>query len=308
MNTTLTIATRQSPLALWQADEVRRQLKKYHPQLDVQLKPMTTQGDRILDTSLRHTRGKGLFLKELEHALLTKEADIAVHSMKDVPALLPSGLTIETILPRSNPFDAFISNQYSKLSQFPDGAIIGTTSLRRQSQLLALRPNIQIEPLRGNINTRLDKLDQGQFDAIILAVAGIKRLALTQRKMQIFSAQQILPAPGQGVIGIECRIDDERVKSLLAPLHDVATGTVVRAERAVSEALNGGCQTPVSAFATLENPQEIYIRARVCSADGQKIFQGDIRGPQIQAFELGKTLAKELLEQGAQQILAKLSI
>lgn len=299
------IATRQSPLALWQAEYVKTQLETYHPQLEVELVPMVTKGDIILDTPLAKVGGKGLFVKELELAMLEHRADIAVHSMKDVPVDFPQGLGLVTICKREDPFDAFVSNQYASLDALPQGAIVGTSSLRRQCQLKAMRPDLVIKDLRGNVGTRLGKLDQGDFDAIILAAAGLKRLGLQHRIQAIIAPEQILPAVGQGAVGIECRLDDERVRALLAPLEDAATRDRVLCERAMNARLQGGCQVPIGSFAELDG-DKLYLRALVGEPDGSKIVQGEIVGLAAQAQELGTQLAEQLLQDGAGEILAKL--
>ena len=236
---TLKIATRQSPLALWQANFVKDQLEKFHPTLSVELVPMVTKGDVILDSPLAKIGGKGLFVKELENALLEKRADIAVHSMKDVPMEFPEGLGLSVICKREDPRDAFVSNTYRSLDELPQGAIVGTSSLRRQCQLKQLRPDLDIRSLRGNVGTRLSKLDNGEYDAIILASAGLIRLGLAERIASFIEVEQSLPAAGQGAVGIECRVDDEEVKALLAPLSDATTTTCVLAERAMNTRLQG---------------------------------------------------------------------
>ncbi|MET1255903.1 hydroxymethylbilane synthase [Aliikangiella maris] len=299
------IATRKSPLALWQAEFVKAELEKFHPELKVELVPMSTQGDKILDSPLAKIGGKGLFVKELEVAMLEGRADIAVHSMKDVPMEFPPGLNLEVICEREDPFDAFVSNHYASLDALPEGAVVGTSSLRRQCQLRAKRPDLTIKDLRGNLGTRLGKLDDGNYDAIILASAGLIRLSMSDRIRQRLSADLILPAGGQGAVGIECRSDDVATKQLLAPLNHRDSAIRVRAERAVNNRLQGGCQVPIGAFAKLNNDQ-IMIDGLVGSPDGRQIIQKQIIGSQNQAEALGEELAEQLLAAGADKLLAAL--
>lgn len=301
----LRIATRQSPLALWQAEYVKAQLEQIHPRLIVELVPMVTKGDIILDTPLAKIGGKGLFVKELEQALLDGRADIAVHSMKDVPIDFPKGLDLVTICERDDPRDAFVSDGYANIDALPQGAIVGTSSLRRQSQLLAMRPDLVIKQLRGNLGTRLKKLDNGEFDAIILAAAGLKRLGLHQRIRTEIAPEQILPAVGQGAVGIECRIDDTRVRKLLAPLSHTETTYRVLCERAMNTHLQGGCQVPIGSYAELKGDQ-IHLRALVAETDGANIIRGEITGPLKDVEALGIKLATQLLDDGARAILEKL--
>ena len=296
------IATRKSALALWQAEYVKAELLRHHPQLTVELVPMSTQGDKILDTPLAKIGGKGLFVKELEQAMLDGRADIAVHSMKDVPVEFPQGLTLHTICPRENPQDAFVSNQFSSLEQLPPGAVVGTSSLRRQCQIKALRPDLTVRDLRGNVNTRLAKLDNGEFAAIILAAAGLIRLGFEQRIASLLPVDISLPANGQGAVGIECRADDSAVQKLLAPLEHPATRLCVLAERAMNRKLQGGCQVPIGAFAVLEN-DTLWLRGLVGATDGSEIIRHQLRGPMQQAEQLGEALAEHLLAQGAGRIL-----
>ncbi|MFZ0788700.1 MAG: hydroxymethylbilane synthase, partial [Chromatiaceae bacterium] len=251
MPETLRIATRKSPLALWQAEHAAAALTAAHPGLVVEIVGMTTKGDRILDAPLAKVGGKGLFVKELEQGMLTGEADIAVHSMKDVPVDFPDGLHLAVILEREDPLDALVSNRFESLAALPAGARVGTSSLRRQCQLAARRPDLRIEPLRGNVNTRLAKLDGGDYDAIILAAAGLIRLGFESRIRARISPQDSLPAIGQGAIGIECRTEDPRVNTLISPLHHGDTALRVRAERAMNARLHGGCQVPIAGHATL---------------------------------------------------------
>ncbi|MGL5120447.1 MAG: hydroxymethylbilane synthase [Plesiomonas shigelloides] len=297
------IATRQSPLALWQAEHVRQLLCAQHPELEVTLVPMVTKGDVILDTPLAKVGGKGLFVKELELALLEQRADIAVHSMKDVPVEFPDGLGLVCICERDDPHDALVSNHYDSLDALPQGAIVGTSSLRRQCQLRAARPDLHIKDLRGNVGTRLSKLDNGEYDAIILAAAGLRRLGLEARIRARLSVQQSLPAVGQGAIGIECRLDDARVRALLAPLNHADTADRVVAERAMNNRLQGGCQVPIGSYAELTGDQ-LYLRALVGAPDGSRLLQAEIRGPRTEAEQLGSALAEQLLDAGAGSILS----
>ncbi|WP_445425781.1 hydroxymethylbilane synthase [Alishewanella sp. HL-SH06] len=297
------IATRKSALALWQAEFVKAELLKYHADLDVELVPMSTQGDKILDTPLAKIGGKGLFVKELETAILEDRADIAVHSMKDVPVAFPEGLQLQTICLREDPRDAFVSNQFRSLAELPQGAVVGTSSLRRQCQIKALRPDLQVRDLRGNVNTRLKKLDNGEFAAIILAAAGLIRLGFAERIASYLTVDSSLPANGQGAVGIECRSDDAQVQALLAPLEHNLTRQCVLAERAMNRALQGGCQVPIGAFAILEGEQ-LWLRGLVGSLDGQQIIRDDVRGSIDAAEQLGQQLAEQLLAAGAGEILA----
>ena len=301
--TELRIATRKSPLALWQANFVKQQLELHHPGLLVTLVPMSTQGDKILDTPLAKIGGKGLFVKELEQAMLENRADIAVHSMKDVPVEFPEGLGLAVICQREIPFDAFVSNHFASVNALPEGAIVGTSSLRRQCQLRALRPDVVIRDLRGNVNTRLAKLDAGEYDAIILAAAGLRRLEKEDRITALLPPEFSLPANGQGAVGIECRLDDVATRALLAPLEHAHTRYCVSAERAMNRALQGGCQVPIGAFAEMQDNDHIWLRGLVGAVDGSQIIHGDISGPKEQAEELGKLLAEQLLAQGADDIL-----
>ncbi|EHP5029699.1 hydroxymethylbilane synthase [Vibrio cholerae] len=303
--TPIRIATRQSPLALWQANYVKDALMAAHPGLQVELVTMVTRGDVILDTPLAKVGGKGLFVKELEIAMLEGRADLAVHSMKDVPVDFPDGLGLVTICEREDPRDAFVSNTYAKIEDLPSGAIVGTCSLRRQCQLKAARPDLVIKELRGNVGTRLSKLDAGEYDAIILAAAGLKRLELESRIRSFIEPEQSLPAVGQGAVGIECRVNDQRVRALLAPLNHVDTADRVRCERAMNLTLQGGCQVPIGSYALLEG-NTIWLRALVGEPDGSQIVRGEIRGPRTQAEQLGITLAEQLLSQGAKEILERL--
>ncbi len=305
MTDILRIATRKSQLALWQAEYVKAALEAIHADLRVELVKMTTQGDKILDTPLAKVGGKGLFVKELETGLLNGDADIAVHSMKDVPVELPEGLHLPVICPREDPRDAFVSNQYGSLEQLPAGARLGTSSLRRQCQIAELRPDLDIIDLRGNVNTRLQKLDDGQYDAIILAAAGLKRLNFESRISQFLAPEISLPAIGQGAVGIECRSDDEWVNGLIAPLNDNITALRVKAERAMNHRLNGGCQVPIAGYAEISHGV-ILIRGLVGRTDGSEIIRGEIAGPPEDAAHLGLVLAEDLLARGADAILEEL--
>jgi hydroxymethylbilane synthase len=296
------IATRKSALALWQAEYVKARLEEAHPGLVVTLVPMVSRGDKLLDSPLSKIGGKGLFVKELETALLEHEADIAVHSMKDVPMDFPEGLGLFCICEREDPRDAFVSNTYSSLDDLPKGSVVGTSSLRRQAQLLSRRPDLQIRFLRGNVNTRLAKLDAGEYDAIILAAAGLIRLGFEDRISSSISVDESLPAGGQGAVGIECRSADTEIHALLAPLHHQDTATRVTAERALNKHLNGGCQVPIACYAVLEGEQ-IWLRGLVGDPSGGLLLSAEARGPQSAAQALGVQVAEDLLAQGADAIL-----
>lgn len=301
---TLKIATRKSPLAMWQANFVKDRLEALYPELQVELVPMSTQGDKILDTPLAKVGGKGLFVKELETAMLEGRADIAVHSMKDVPVEFPEGLGLHTICEREDPRDAFVSNRFTAIDELPQGAVVGTSSLRRQCQLRAARPDLVIRDLRGNVNTRLAKLDAGEYDAIILAAAGLKRLEMAYRITAFIEPEQSLPANGQGAVGIECRLDDHELHALLAPLEHPETRIRVLTERAMNRALQGGCQVPIGAYALVEG-EEVWLRGLVGSPDGSRVIRDEIRGPLADGETLGHTLAQRLLADGADAILAE---
>ncbi|GAA58803.1 hydroxymethylbilane synthase [Pseudoalteromonas sp. BSi20652] len=298
------IATRKSALALWQAEFVKAELERFHPDVRVELVPMSTQGDIILDTPLAKIGGKGLFVKELEQAMLDGRADIAVHSMKDVPVEFPEGLELYTICEREDPRDAFVSNHFANLDELPQGAIVGTSSLRRQCQIKALRPDLDIRDLRGNVNTRLGKLDDGQYDAIILAAAGLIRLEMESRIADYIEPEVSLPANGQGAVGIECRIDDEVTKALLAPLEHTQTRIRVNAERSMNRHLEGGCQVPIGAYALVDG-ERVHLRGLVGAVDGSEILRDEVTGHVNDAEKLGIELAKKLLAQGADKILAE---
>ncbi len=299
------IATRKSPLAMWQAEHVRERLLALHPGLRVELIGMHTEGDRILDAPLAKIGGKGLFIKELEQRLLDHSADIAVHSMKDVTVDLPEGLVLPVILEREDPRDAFIANRYSSLDELPRGAVVGTSSLRRQCQLKALRPDLVIRDLRGNVGTRLGRLDAGEYAAIILATAGIVRLGQGGRIRMRLEPEQLLPAIAQGAIGIECRAGDSAVMELLQPLDHAGTHTRVVAERGVNRRLDGGCQVPIAAHALLDHGR-LSMRGLVGRLDGSEIIRAEVAGPAGEAGALGLELGEILLARGADAILAEL--
>ncbi|MFU2080356.1 hydroxymethylbilane synthase [Avibacterium endocarditidis] len=303
----LKIATRRSPLALWQANYIKDRLTQLYPQLTVELVPMVTKGDVILDTPLAKIGGKGLFVKELENALLNGEADIAVHSMKDVPMQFPAGLGLSVICKREDPRDAFVSNSYRTLDELPEGAVVGTSSLRRQCQLKALRPDLNIQSLRGNVGTRLSKLDNGDYDAIILASAGLIRLGMADRIASFIDTETSLPAAGQGAVGIECRTDDLETQQLLAPLADAETTACVLAERAMNNHLQGGCQVPIAGYAVIRDNQ-LYLKALVGKTDGSLIICAENQSAVENSQELGVQVAESLLKQGADEILQALGI
>ncbi|NVL33109.1 hydroxymethylbilane synthase [Pseudomonas syringae pv. actinidiae] len=296
------IATRKSALALWQAEYVKARLEQAHPGLLVTLVPMVSRGDKLLDSPLSKIGGKGLFVKELETALLEDNADIAVHSMKDVPMDFPQGLGLFCICEREDPRDAFVSNTFESLDALPAGSIVGTSSLRRQAQLLARRPDLEIRFLRGNVNTRLAKLDGGEYDAIILAAAGLIRLGFEDRITSAISVDDSLPACGQGAVGIECRSVDAEIHALLAPLHHEDTAVRVIAERSLNKHLNGGCQVPIACYAVLEG-DDVWLRGLVGDPSGRVLLHADARAPQTSAQALGVHVAEALLAQGAAEIL-----
>ena len=297
------IATRKSALALWQAEEVSRLLTQAHGEsLSIELIKMTTTGDQLLEESLATQSGKGLFVKELERGLLVNDADIAVHSMKDVPIELPPTLHLPVILERANPCDAFVSNTYDDLDALPDKAIVGTASARRACQIMAAYPHLEIKLLRGNVNTRLAKLDDGQYDAIILAVAGLQRLGFNDRIRSQLSTKVSLPAIGQGAIGIECRENDAEIEKLIAPLNHLETNICVTAERAISQSLEGGCQLPIAGFAQL-NDNQLHLRSLVGMPDGSKLCRSEAQGPQANPVAIGQRVATELQKLGVDEIL-----
>jgi len=301
--TRLRIATRRSPLALWQARWVARKLAHHHENLETELVEMTTSGDRIQDRPLATAGGKGLFLKELEHGLLAGDADIAVHSMKDVTVTIPEGLCIPVFCPREDPRDAFVSNHYASLNDLPPGAVVGTSSLRRQTQVMHRYPHLKVVTLRGNVNTRLAKLDRGEFDAILLAVAGLVRLEMTERVRERVDPSQLLPAVGQGVMGIECREADRSSRDLVQCLNDPASETAVTAERRVNAMLEGGCQVPIAAYADAPGGGRLRLRALVGTPDGETMLTAEDSGDPGEADALGRRVGQSLIDQGAADIL-----
>jgi hydroxymethylbilane synthase len=304
MKNLLRIATRKSPLAVWQAEHVASELRRLHPGLEIELVTMTTQGDRVLDAPLARIGGKGLFVKELEVAMLEDRADIAVHSVKDVPMELPESLVLPVILEREDPLDAFVSNDYADLDELPEGARVGSSSLRRQCQLRARRPDLVVTELRGNVNTRLAKLDAGEYHAILLAAAGLKRLGFDQRIRTRLEPELSLPAVGQGAIAIECREGDDEVGALISRLNHQDTSDRVHAERAFNRRLEGGCQVPLAAHAVLEG-DDLHLSGLVGAVDGSRILRAEVRGPRSRAEALGVALAEDLLGQGAGELLAQ---
>jgi hydroxymethylbilane synthase len=298
----LRIATRKSPLALWQAEHVAAALRHLYPGLVVEIRGMTTRGDKILDAPLAKVGGKGLFVKELEQGMLAGSADIAVHSMKDVPVDFPDGLHLPTILEREDPRDAFVSNRFDGLADLPQGARVGTSSLRRQCQILERRPDLRIEPLRGNVNTRLARLDAGDYEAIILAAAGLKRLGFDARIRTVLPTTESLPAIGQGAIGIECRTGDTRTNALIAPLHHPDTAQRVLAERAMNHRLQGGCQVPIAGHATLDG-NRLHLSGLVGDPSGSRTLRTQAEGERADAEAIGAAVADALLDQGAGAIL-----
>ena len=299
---TLTIASRESALALWQAEHIRDRLRALHPGVTVEILGMTTRGDQILDVTLSKIGGKGLFVKELEVALEAGQADLAVHSMKDVPMELPAGFELAVIGEREDPRDAFVSIQYDKLSDLPPGAVVGTSSLRREAQLRARYPHLVVKPLRGNVGTRLKKLDDSQYDAILLAAAGLKRLGLGNRIKSLLSVEDSIPAAGQGALGIEIRSDKPEVAAMLVALNHPRTAACVRAERQVSRVLGGSCQVPLGAHATLENGT-LHIAGFVANPDGSGFIHDRAEGDAADPEAVGQALADKLLAQGARAIL-----
>ncbi|GBE02694.1 porphobilinogen deaminase [bacterium BMS3Bbin06] len=304
----IVIGTRGSKLALWQAEWIKSELGRIHPDLKVELRKIKTTGDRILDVPLAKVGGKGLFVKEIEDAMLRREIDIAVHSMKDVPTEFPDGLHLAVICKREDPRDAFISQEsgegfrFNGFRELPEGAVVGTSSLRRACQLLNVRPGLKIEQLRGNVDTRLRKLDEGRFDAIILAAAGIKRLGMAERITEMIPPDVSLPAIGQGAVGIECRIEDEEVHSIISPLNHIETSICVRAERAFLRRLEGGCQVPIAAYAELSNGR-IVMDGLVANINGERIIKGHAESAAADFSKLGTGLAEDLLSRGAREIL-----
>jgi len=301
----LVIATRESPLALWQAEHVKARLMELHPGLEVELLGMTTQGDQILDSPLSRIGGKGLFVKELETAMAEGRADLAVHSIKDVPMDLPPGFELAAIAQRDDPRDAFVSRKYASLNALPSGARVGTSSLRRQVQLRAAYPTLDVDTLRGNVNTRLRKLEEGQYDAILLAAAGLKRLGLDAHIRAILSPEESLPAVGQGALGIEICEGRPDLAALLAPLNDAQTAACVRAERAMSRMLHGGCQAPIGGYAEMHGGR-IHLRAFVADLEGIRFYRSEVQGDPSDPEAIGHTAARELIAQGADTLLAEL--
>lgn len=299
------IASRESLLAMWQAKFIQHRLSELYPQTDISILGMTTQGDQILDKTLSKIGGKGLFIKELEEALADGRADIAVHSMKDVPMNIPDGFMLAAITEREDPRDAFVSNQYTTLDKLPAGSIVGTSSLRRESQLRAHFPHLIVQPLRGNVQTRLRKLDEGQYAAIILAAAGLKRLELSDRITTLLSPESSLPAVGQGALGIECRADRPDLAQLMQPLHHYQTAQCVEAERAMSRLLGGSCQVPLGGFAEI-NDNILRLRGFVATPDGKQIISEEASGDPKTGKIMGEQLAINLKQKGADEILANL--
>ena len=299
----LVIATRRSRLALWQAGHIAERLARLHAGLHVELLPMSTRGDELIDRRLDQAGGKGLFVKELENAMADGRADLAVHSMKDVPADLPPGFVLAAITAREDPRDALVSSEYKTLGEMPDGATVGTSSLRRQAQINERHPRLLVRLLRGNVETRLAKLDRGEYDAIVLATAGLTRLGLAARITASLEAEEMLPAPGQGALGIECLADRAEVTALLAPLADSASAACVRAERTVSRALGGSCTLPLGAFAQRVHGNRLRLRALVASADGKRVLRSEFDGPAADPEALGSRVAEDLRRRGASEVL-----
>lgn len=303
---TLRIATRSSALALWQAEFIKSELERLHDNVEVELVKIKTQGDKILDVPLAKIGGKGLFVKELEEAMLAGSADLAVHSMKDVPMEFPQGLGLVAICEREDPTDAFVSNDYENVDSLPHGAIVGTASLRREAQLRAYRPDLEIRTLRGNVNTRLAKLDAGDYNAIVLASSGLKRLGFNDRIRYCLPDSVSLPAVGQGALGIECRLDDAELISMLEPLDHRDSSDRVKAERALNRRLQGGCQVPIAAYALLEDDDTLWLRGLVGAVDGTQVFRVEGRAPRSEGERLGRELAEDLLALGADKVLAEI--
>ena len=299
----LVIASRESLLAMWQAEHIQGRLKKLYPDCDVQILGMTTRGDQILDKTLSKIGGKGLFIKELEQALLEGRADLAVHSIKDVPMVLPEGFALAAIGERASPFDAFVSNRYARLEELPEGAVVGTSSLRREAQLRARYPHLTVKPLRGNLQTRLGKLDNGEYDAVILAEAGLRRLGLDDRIRTVLGEADSLPAAGQGALGIEICAAREDLFEVLKPLNHERTHACVTAERALARALDGSCQVPLAAYCTEENGM-LTLRGLVGHPDGSVLLQADAQAPAAYADALGRAVAKKLADEGAMDVIA----
>ncbi len=307
MKDQIVIGTRGSKLALWQADYIEQRLREEYPGLVVTQKRISTKGDRILDVPLAKIGGKGLFTKELEEKMLSGGIDLAVHSLKDMPAKVPDGLTIAAVTKRLDPGDALVSNRFSSFSELPQGARVGTSSLRRRAQLLCARPDLTMLDLRGNVNTRLRKLDEGEYDAIVLAVAGLKRLGFADRIRQVLPREMVLPAVGQGALAIETRADDKETRDMLAFLRDDDTVCCAEAERSFLARVEGGCQVPVGVYATAEG-DDMKVEAVIASLDGQRFHRGDVKGARKDAAKLGKNLAEKLLDEGGAEILQELGL
>ena len=307
MKNQIIIGTRGSKLALWQADYIEQRLREQYPGLSVTQKRVTTKGDRILDVPLAKIGGKGLFTKELEEEMLSGGIDLAVHSLKDMPAKVPDGLVIAAVTKRLDPGDALVSNRFSSFEELPQGAKVGTSSLRRRAQLLCARPDLEMLDLRGNVNTRLRKLDEGEYDAIVLAVAGLKRLGFADRIRQVLPRDMVLPAVGQGALAIETRADDKETRDMLAFLRDDDTICCTEAERSFLARVEGGCQVPVGVYATAEG-DDLKVEAVIASLDGQRFYRGDVKGARKEASGLGKSLAEKLLEEGGAEILKELGL
>ena len=299
----LVIASRESMLAMWQAEHIKGRLKALYPDCEVEILGMTTRGDQILDRTLSKIGGKGLFIKELEQALQDGRADLAVHSIKDVPMELPVGFALAAIGERASPFDAFVSNQYARLEEMPAGAIVGTSSLRREAQLRAKFPHLTIKPLRGNVQTRLSKLDNGDYDAVILAAAGLQRLGLDSRIREILSPADSLPAAGQGALGIEIAARRTDLADILRPLNHEETAACVTAERALARALGGSCQVPLAAYCVMEDGL-LTLNGLVGHPDGSVIIEASAQAPAAYADALGRAVAKRLADDGAEELIA----
>lgn len=307
MKAQIIIGTRGSKLALWQADYVEQRLREEYPGLQVTQKRISTKGDRILDVPLAKIGGKGLFTKELEEEMLSGSIDLAVHSLKDMPAKVPDGLMIAAVTKRLDPGDALVSNRFSSFSELPQGARVGTSSLRRRAQLLCARPDLTMIDLRGNVNTRLRKLDEGEYDAIVLAVAGLKRLGFADRIREVLPQTMVLPAVGQGALAIETRADDKETRDMLAFLRDDETICCAEAERSFLARVEGGCQVPVGVYATAEG-DDLKIEAVIASLDGRRSYRGTVNGAKADAAKLGKGLAEKLLNEGGAKILQELGL
>ncbi len=307
MSSKIVIASRESRLAMWQAVHVRERLASLNPESEVVILGMTTKGDQILDRPLSQIGGKGLFIKELEVAMQEGRAHLAVHSMKDVPMVMPEGFVLPVISARENPRDAFVSNRYDHPDQLPAGAVVGTSSLRREAILRRKYPHLVIKSLRGNLDTRLRKLDEGEYDAIILAAAGLIRLGMENRIRTVLTAEESLPAPGQGALGIEILDGDARMEVVVSPLNDPETAHCVKAERAFSRALGGSCQVPLGGYAIMDQGQ-LWLRGFVATADGQSMVYGELRGDPMQDEALGRQLAAQLRQEGAEAILTQLGL